>query len=51
MNWVTIAIAAAVLAAFLAVIITAIRNKKKGKFACSCGASCQGCAMSGSCRH
>lgn len=49
MNWPTILVAALVVAVFLAIVISGIRNKKKGRSACSCGGSCSGCAMSGAC--
>ncbi len=38
----TILITAAIAVIFLAVVVTSIRNKKKGKHSCSCG-SCSGC--------
>ncbi|MBE6885110.1 MAG: FeoB-associated Cys-rich membrane protein [Ruminococcaceae bacterium] len=47
MNWPTIIVAAVVLAVFLAIVITGIRNKKKGKSSCSCG--CSECGMKGQC--
>lgn len=43
----TIIIAAIIAAAFAAVLIRGIINKKKGKSSCSCG--CGGCAMKESC--
>lgn len=49
MNWPTIIILGIVIAVFAAIVIGAIRNKRKGKNACSCGGSCSGCAMSGMC--
>ena len=45
--WPTLIVAAIVAAVFLAIIITGIRNKKKGKGSCSCG--CSGCGMSDIC--
>jgi len=46
MNWATALIAALVLAVFLAIVITGLRNRKKGKHSCSCGTcgSCGGCS-------
>lgn len=49
MNWPTIIVAALVAAAVLAIVIRGIYNRKKGKHSCSCGGSCGGCAMSGTC--
>ncbi len=53
MNAPTIIIALVVLAVFAAIIIAAIRNKRKGKASCSCGGggSCAGCPMSGKCHQ
>ena len=51
MNWPTIIVAALVAAAVIAIVIHGIRNRKKGKHSCSCGGSCSGCAMSGSCHQ
>ncbi len=48
MDWPTIIVASILAVIFLAIVITGIRNKKKGKHSCSCG-SCGGCAMNGSC--
>ena len=50
MNLPTI-IVAAVVAAVFAIVITGIRNKKKGKHSCSCGGSCGACGMNGSCHN
>ena len=49
MNWPTILVAAIVAAVLLAIVITGIRNQKNGKGTCSCGGSCGGCSMNGSC--
>ncbi len=49
MNWPTILIAAVVAVIFLAIVITAVRNKMKGKHSCSCGGSCGVCGMNGTC--
>ncbi len=43
MNWQTIIIVSIILAAFVAVIVSSVRNRKKGK--CSCGGSCGSCGM------
>lgn len=43
MNWQTIVVAGIVAAVFVAIIVKAIIDKKKGKSSCSCG-SCGGCA-------
>lgn len=48
-NWPTIIVAALVAAIFLAIVISGIRNRKKDKTFCSCGGSCGGCGMSGTC--
>ena len=49
MDWPTILVAAVVAIVFVAIVVNEIRNRKKGKGSCSCGGSCGGCAMSGSC--
>lgn len=51
MNLATILVLAVVTAVFAAIILVGICNRKKGKgaCACSCGASCAGCPMSGKC--
>ncbi len=50
MNPATIIITAIIAAIFLAIVITGIRNKKKGKHSCACG-SCGSCnACGGSCQ-
>ena len=46
-NLPTILICLGLAAAVAAIIISLVRNRKKGRSACGCG--CQGCAMSGSC--
>ena len=51
MNWPTIIVAGIVALVFIAIVTSAIINKKKGKHACSCGGGCSGCAMSGTCHH
>ncbi len=43
MNLPTFIGAGVVLAIFLAIVITGIRNKKAGKGGCSCGGSCSSC--------
>ena len=47
MNIQTIIVGGIVLAVFLAIVITGIRNRIKGKSGCSCG--CDACAMKDSC--
>ena len=54
MNAPTIIVALVVLAVFVAIIWGAIRNRKKGKAACSCGScggGCAGCPLSGKCHQ
>lgn len=46
-NAATIIISAVILAVALAIIISSVRGRKKGKSSCGCG--CAGCAMNGSC--
>ncbi len=41
--WPTILVGSIVAAIFLAIIICGIRNRKRGRHACSCG--CSGCGM------
>jgi len=43
MNLPTIIIGLIILAAFVAVIVSSVRNRKKGK--CTCGGSCGSCGM------
>jgi hypothetical protein len=43
--WPTILIAAVVAAAFTAVVVRGVINKKSGKHSCSCGGSCGTCGM------
>ncbi len=45
----SIVIIAVIVLALGAVVAFRIINKKKGKSSCSCGGSCGGCPMSGSC--
>ncbi|MBR3988833.1 MAG: FeoB-associated Cys-rich membrane protein [Clostridia bacterium] len=47
MNWQTWVVLGVIAVIFLAVVITGIINKKKGKHSCSCG--CSGCAMKDAC--
>ncbi len=47
MNWQTWVVLGVIAAVFVAVVITGIINKKKGKTSCSCG--CNGCAMKDAC--
>lgn len=46
-NIATIIICAALIAVIAAIIVSMVRNKKKGKSACGCG--CADCPMGGSC--
>ena len=46
-NIAAIIICAALIAVIAAIIVSMVRNKKKGKSACDCG--CADCPMSGSC--
>ena len=48
-NILTIVIASVIGAAFLAVVIKMIIDKKKGKHSCSCGGSCGACPVGCSC--
>lgn len=43
MNWPTIIISLIIIAAVIAVIVSSVRNRKKGK--CTCGGSCGSCGM------
>ncbi|MBQ8509800.1 MAG: FeoB-associated Cys-rich membrane protein [Clostridia bacterium] len=49
MNPSTIIVAAIVAVIFLAIVITEIRNRKKGKHSCSCGGSCGTCGGCSAC--
>ena len=46
-QWGTILAAVVLLGLVCAVIITMVRNRKKGKSTCGCG--CSSCAMDGAC--
>ena len=46
-NMATIIICAVLIAVVSAIIISMIKNKKKGRSSCGCG--CADCSMSGSC--
>lgn len=46
-NLATIIIGAVLIAVVAAIIVSMVRNKKKGKSSCGCG--CADCPMSGSC--
>lgn len=46
-NLATIIIGAVLIAIVAAIIVSMVRNKKKGKSSCGCG--CADCPMSGSC--
>lgn len=50
-NYITVIICAVLALAVAAVIVSAIRNKKKGKSACSCGSGCTGCPFSAKCHE
>lgn len=47
MNLSTIIVAGIVAIAFISIVVTNIKNKKKGKS--SCGGGCSGCSLNGSC--
>ena len=47
-NIATIIICAVLIAVVAAIIVSMIRDKKKGKSSCGCG--CADCPMSGSCK-
>ena len=49
MNFPTLIAGAVVVLVIGSVIVSQIRNHKKGKSACSCCGSCAGCSMCGSC--
>ena len=46
-NMATIIICALLIAVVTAIIVSIVKNKKKGKSSCGCG--CANCPMSGSC--
>ncbi|MCI9438208.1 MAG: FeoB-associated Cys-rich membrane protein [Lachnospiraceae bacterium] len=46
-NMATILVSAILAAAVAGVIVSMVRNKRKGKSSCGCG--CAGCSMNGSC--
>ena len=47
MNLATFMIGTLIAAAFTAIIVSAVKNRKFG--GCSCGGSCSGCQMKGIC--
>lgn len=49
MNWLGWLIVGVIAAAFVAVVVSEIVKRKNGKGGCSCGGSCEGCAMKGAC--
>ena len=49
MNLPTIIIASVIAIIFVAIVVTQIINKKKGKSSCSCGGACGSCGASGFC--
>lgn len=48
MNLPTLLVAGVVALAFAAIVITAVRNHKRGKHACACGGDCANCSH---CHH
>lgn len=46
-NMATVIISAVLIIVVGTVVVSMVRNKKKGKSSCGCG--CAGCAMNGSC--
>lgn len=48
-NLPTIIIASVIAVIFVAIVVTQIINKKKGKSSCSCGGSCGNCGASSFC--
>ncbi len=46
-NWATVLICAVLIAIVAAIVVSMIRNRKKGKSSCGCG--CANCPMNGSC--
>ena len=51
MDFLSALILGIVLLAVVGVILREIRLRKQGKSSCSCGGSCGGCPMSGSCHN
>ena len=49
MNWPSVIILGLIIAAVVAVVITGIIKRKKGKSSCSCGGACGVCPMSETC--
>lgn len=49
MNWQTVVVLAGVVAIVAAIVISYIHRRKKG--GPSCGCSCEGCALKGSCHR
>lgn len=47
MDWPTFIVAAVISVMFFAIVFTQIRNRKKGKYSCSCGTSCEACGACG----
>ena len=47
MNLATFIVGALIAVAFIAIIVSSVKNRKSG--GCSCGGSCGGCGMKGSC--
>lgn len=51
MNLASIVVALVVAVVLAVAVISVVKKKKQGKSLCSCGGSCSGCAMRGSCEH
>lgn len=49
MNLPTFIVGALIAAAFIAIVVSSIKKRKAGGCSCSCGGSCGGCGMKGSC--
>ena len=47
MNLATFIVGALISAAFIAIIVSSVKNRKSG--GCSCSGGCSGCGMKGSC--
>lgn len=49
MNLPTVIISAIIAIIFIAIVVTSIINRKKGKVSCSCAGGCSGCTANGGC--
>ncbi len=49
MNLPTVIVASVIALVVIAIIVNEIKKRKDGKGGCSCGGSCPGCAMNGTC--